>query len=156
MLDPWLPIRDPWPRQAIKRVGRGQQLAAAVGAAFEFNLALRKPLWPDQYLPRNTDQVGADEFRSRPLFEIVVENLDALRTKLAVQALGCRVGRAVALLKLEDRNPEWRHCLRPFDAGIIMESLDDSGDEPRLPDAVRTHLDRVLGAGVPGNHRPHP
>src|SRR6202023_1471058 len=74
-------------RQAFEHVGRGHKLAAAIGPTFEFDLALRKPLWPDQYLPRNADQVGGGKFGAGPLFEIVVENFDALRTRLAIQVL---------------------------------------------------------------------
>src|SRR5215471_2129859 len=116
-------------RKAFKRVGRAHKLAAAVGSTFEFDLALRKPLRPDQDLPRNTDQVGGDEFRARPLFEIVVEHLDALDTQLAIQAFRCCAGFGIALLEVEDRNAERCNRLRPPDTCVVMESLDDGGDE---------------------------
>src|SRR5215831_8133483 len=133
-------------RQAFKRVGRGHKLAAAVGSTFEFDLALRKPLRPDQDLPRNTDQVGGDEFRARPFFKIVVENLDALGAQLAIQDFRCCAGFGIALLKIEDRNAERCDGLRPPDTSVVMKSLDDGGDEACRPDAVGAHMDRVFAA----------
>src|SRR5947207_3527020 len=57
--------------KALDRVGRRKQLAAAVGTAFQLDLALRQPLRPHQDLPGNADQVGRREFRGGPFVGVV-------------------------------------------------------------------------------------
>ena len=47
-----------------------------------------------------------------------------------------------ALLEIEDRDLERRHRLRPADAGLVVECLDDGGDQPGRADAVRAHMHR--------------
>src|SRR5580700_11340544 len=111
-------------RQALDRIARRQQLAAAVGAAFQLDLALAEALGPDQDLPGNADQVGRSEFRARAFVEVVVEHLDAPAGKLAVEAFARRIGCRIALLEIEDGDLEGRHRLRPFDPGIVVERLD--------------------------------
>ena len=93
--------------------------------------------------------------QDRPLFEIIVENFNALRTQLVIQLLRRSIGGGIALLEVENRNPERRDRFRPLYAGVIMESLDDGGDEARRPDAVGAHVDSVLTAIGTGNDRPH-
>ena len=63
---PGPPKREKHPgswRQPGERVGGAHQLAAAVGAALDLDLALGEPLRPDQDLPGDADQVGGREFR---------------------------------------------------------------------------------------------
>ena len=127
------------PRQGVRRA---QQFAAAVGAALDLDLALGEPLRADQHLPGHADQVGGGEFGARPLVEVVVEHVDALGRKRAIELLAGGVGVAAALLEVEDRDPERRHRLRPLDAGLVVEGLDDGADEPRHPDAVGAAVDR--------------
>src|SRR5262249_38625965 len=142
-------------RQLIERIGRRHKLAATVGATFQLNFTLRKPLRPDQYLPRNADQVSGGKFRTRPLIGIVVEKLNALGRQLAIEGLRRGVGFSVALLEIKDRNPERRNGLRPYDPGVVMESFNDGGDEARWADAIGAHVDRMLAAIRTGNDRPH-
>src|ERR1700760_1207262 len=73
--------------EARQHIVRRQVLARAIGAALEFDLAFGKPLRSHHDLPGNADQVGAREFRARPLVGVVVEHVDALRDKRAVELL---------------------------------------------------------------------
>src|SRR5215813_13047302 len=89
-------------RPAPTRVGLAHELAAAVGALLDLDLALGKPLRPDQDLPRNANQVGGGEFGSRPLIKIVVEHFDSLAGELAVKPLAGGVGVGATLLEIID------------------------------------------------------
>ncbi len=61
---------------------------------------------------------------------IVVKRVDALRGQLRIELFAGRIGIGAALLEIEDHDRERRHRLRPFDAGVVVEGLDDGGDQP--------------------------
>ena len=81
-----------------------------------------------------------------PLVEVVIEHVDALGRQRAVELLAGGVGVGAALLEIEDRDLERRHRLRPFDAGLVVERLDDRADQARHADAVGAAVDRTLDA----------
>src|SRR5262249_5043267 len=61
-----------------------------------------------------------------------------------------------ALLEIEDRDFEGRHRLRPFDAGLVVERLDDGGDQTRHAHSIGAAMDRpfdTIGAGHHCLHR---
>ena len=50
---------------------------------------------------------------------------------------------------------EGRHAVRPEDAGVVVEGLDDGADQARDADAVRPHVDGHLAAVGVGDHGVH-
>ena len=73
----------------------------------------------------------------------------------AIESLAGRVGSRVAELQIDDADPERRHRLRPYDAGIVVTGLDDGADQARDADAIGAALDRPLDAIRPGDQRLH-
>jgi hypothetical protein len=73
-------------------------------------LSGRKSLRTDHDLPGNADQVGGREFRTRAFVEVVVERIDAPRLQSRVELFASGVCCRVALLQVEDRNPERRYA----------------------------------------------
>src|SRR5262249_19829000 len=118
-------------REALDCVGRAHQLAAAVGAPLHLHLALGQPFRPDQDLPRNADEIGAREFRTWTLVEIIVQHVEAACGKIAVKLLAGGVSVGTTLLEIEDRDPERRYRLGPFDAGVVVEGFNDGAHESR-------------------------
>src|SRR5215204_7627577 len=107
-------------RKERECIAGAKQLPTAVGAFLDLELALGKSLRPDQNLPGNADEIRRGEFRSRPLVEIMVENIDPLALQVAIEPLGCRIGIRAALLQVEDHDLEWRHRLRPDNPRVIV------------------------------------
>src|SRR5580704_12731599 len=89
-------------RKPFQRVGRTHELAAAVGAQLDFDLALGEPLRPNQDLKRNADQVGGGELCARPLVEIVVEHLDPALAQRRVELFASRIRLGPTLLEVEE------------------------------------------------------
>src|SRR5690606_29955891 len=70
--------------------------------------------------PWQADQVHRREFRPRPFVAVVVERLEPGPGKLGIERLAGRVRARVALLEIDETDPERRHALRPDDPALIM------------------------------------
>src|ERR1700722_17800257 len=130
--------------QAAYGVIKRHEFPLPVGATFDLDLALGKPPRPHQDLPGNTDQVSGREFRPGPLVQVMGEGVDPSGRQGCIEALTGWVRIGSPLLEVEYHDLERRDRLRPFDAGFIVEGLDDGAHEPAWADAVRAHVYRVL------------
>src|SRR5437764_9510487 len=134
---------------------RTEILARTVAAPLDLELALGEALRPDQNLPGDTDQVGGRELRAGALVGIVIEHIDALGLKFAIELFAGAIDGRVALLQVQNHSGERRHGLRPFDACIVVAGVDDSADQTRDADAVGTAMDRHVDAIGAGDQRLH-
>src|SRR4029079_261165 len=112
-------------RQQIKRCRRADILPAPVSAFLHLDLALGQPPWAHQDLVRYANEIRGREFRARPFVEIVIEHLDPLRRKIAVELFAGTVSLGRTLLEVKNRDLERCNRLRPDDSGVIVRSLDD-------------------------------
>src|SRR5437763_547774 len=106
--------------EALHRFGRCHEFAAPIEALLELDLALGKTSRTDKDLPWDAEEIGDRELRARPFLEIVIEHVDAPAAELGMESFRSPIGRAVALLEIEDHGSERRDRCRPLDAGIVV------------------------------------
>src|SRR5947199_8847606 len=94
-------ILSRYPRHHFRRA---EILARTVAAPLDLELALGEALRPDQNLPGDTDQVGGRELRAGALVGIVIEHIDALGLKFAIELFAGAIYGCVDLLKVQN------HC----------------------------------------------
>src|SRR5689334_14643494 len=92
--------------QASDHVRDRQALLLPAAAALDLDRALRQPLWPDDYLPGQADQVGGGELRTGPLVAVVVKDIETGRRKVPIQASAGLVGGGVPGFQVQQRNIE--------------------------------------------------
>src|SRR4029079_3502573 len=117
---PWIIFIPSGPGYFGHRFRRAEDLARAVAAPLDLELALGKALGADQNLPGNAYQVGGGEFCAGALIGVVIEDVDALGLEFAIKRFAGGVGIAGALLQVQDPGGEGGNRLRPLDAGIVV------------------------------------
>src|SRR5204863_6132018 len=109
---------------------RGAEIfTSSIAAPLQLELAFGETLGANQNLPGNADQIRCGELGSGALVGIVIKHLDPFGSQLAIKPFACRVGFLAALLQIQDRCPERGDCFRPFDAGVVVTSLDYRADQ---------------------------
>ena len=90
---------------------------------------LRSAARADHDLPGQPDQFHGRELDARPLVAVVHQHLDAQRMQPRVQILGERGGGGIVGAQVDQPDLERRHALRPDDALLVVERLDQRTDE---------------------------
>src|SRR5271168_62506 len=126
----WIPPAPRWISsnklsQSCQYFGRTEIFTRAVAAPLEFELAFGEAFWADKDLPGNADQVRRGEFGPCTLVGVIVEDLNAPGGELTIELFAGAIGVFRALLQIQDHRLERSDRLRPFDAGIVVTSLDN-------------------------------
>src|SRR5262245_43538345 len=98
----------------------GDGFALARASLLDLDLARGNAARADDYLPRETDQVGGRKLGSGPLVGVVVENIAACRRQRRVQFVRNTIAVRIARFHVDQAEVERRDAFGPDDAVVVV------------------------------------